>query len=218
MEINLRLAHPKSALQLKNLLVRKLKRSRFDVPAYNVHYSNAGDRCRHGRLRIYGIRLKARKPYHGAGPVPSSQAMMRRGWGRGGRKIAKMSFLEGADWVEFNDLLNDFCDELGICANIFSKVCSIRRGWFRRIAYESETLGRQHRWQRFPPPEHYMGVVSRTGPFPMSRIYSGGSNSVHLAPAGIYRNVYIRWSPRLEDIRSDQLITSMIEAGKIKKS
>lgn len=214
MEIRLRLPSKKKVRQLSDLLLKKLKRSRFEIPPRNITVFEAGNRCRHGKLRIYAVRLKTGKYYHGAGPVPQ-KPMERRGWGKGSYKPHKLCFLEGADWIEFNDLLNDFCDELGLCADIFSRVCSIRRGWFRRVIYRSIVEKGIVLWERFPPPEHFMGVTSTNGPFPMSSFFSAGAGSTSLAPAGIYRNVYLRWSRPLEDMFVNELLTSLIERGKI---
>ena len=52
----------------------------------------------------------------------------------------KAKFLEGADWVEFNDMLNNICDKLGISANISSSVCIVRKGNLRRTIYGSYRL------------------------------------------------------------------------------
>jgi len=51
--------------------------------------------------------------------------------------------LEGADWVEFNDMVNNALDALGVSANVASSKsmggCIVRKGDRRRIRYESNT-------------------------------------------------------------------------------
>lgn len=52
-------------------------------------------------------------------------------------------YLEGADWVEFNDRVNDAMDRMGVDAKIASakssQGCIIRKGEKRRIRYDSNT-------------------------------------------------------------------------------
>lgn len=218
MEIKLCFPAEKTVADLAWLLHKKIQRSRFTVGGYRtggIETFEPGYHSRHGKMRIHNIRLKRNKPYHGPSPTPR-RPMKRTPWGRrGNEKIARMGFLEGADWVEFNDLLNDFCDEQGLCANVFSSVCMIRRGWFRRISYNVVNEKGHMIWERFAPPEHYMAMDSRTGPFPMSAFYSTGANSIHRAPTGLYRNMYMRWSVALEDIHQESLLTSLIESGEL---
>jgi hypothetical protein len=52
-----------------------------------------------------------------------------------------MSCLEGADWVAFNDMLNDVLDALNVSANVASSLCIIRKGAMRRIEYDGHKLG-----------------------------------------------------------------------------
>lgn len=68
---------------------------------------NKGERC----LKIKGIRLKRKKPNCGqhAGPCRLT-----------GKKHRTVSYLEGADWVGFNDMLNDLCDMHSIEADIYT--------------------------------------------------------------------------------------------------
>lgn len=80
------------------------------------------------KIRIRNIRLRESKPYCGSHPSfcesPSN-------------KPRKAKFLEGADWVAFNDLLNTFCDAFGLSASIKSSVCKIRYGKERRVEYSA---------------------------------------------------------------------------------
>lgn len=49
----------------------------------------------------------------------------------------KHKYLEGADWVEFNDRLNDILDAENVAANVGSLLVEIRRGKERRTRYEN---------------------------------------------------------------------------------
>ena len=57
-------------------------------------------------------------------------------------------YLEGLDWVEFNDRINDVLDSLNVNARVYTSVCEIRRGTERRIHYGSH-----------PIPGNYMGLT-----------------------------------------------------------
>lgn len=76
------------------------------------------------KLKILGVRLKHKKDYCGqhAGPCRT----------QGGRKHKIASWLEGGDWVGFNDLLNDLCDKHRIEADIWSTRESIGRLYLRK--------------------------------------------------------------------------------------
>jgi hypothetical protein len=49
--------------------------------------------------------------------------------------------LEGADWVAFNDMLNDMLDALSVSADVGSSLCIIRKGGARRVEYRGHLLG-----------------------------------------------------------------------------
>lgn len=92
-------------------------------------------------LRIVGVRLKRKKFYCGqhAGPC---QARIRT-------THPLASYLEGADFVGFNDMLNDLCDKYQIEANIWSTREShgrlyLRRGRDRCNYYECDHITGQH--------------------------------------------------------------------------
>lgn len=52
------------------------------------------------------------------------------------RDKKRPNHLEGVDWVEFNDTLNNALDRAGIHANIESITVIVRRGAYRRDNYE----------------------------------------------------------------------------------
>ena len=84
---------------------------------------------RHGRwfvLNIYDVRLRQKKDYCGnhAGPC-----LVRE------KRHFETRYLEGADWVAFNDMLNDVLDRLEAAADVASGHCTVRRGRRRRVHY-----------------------------------------------------------------------------------
>jgi hypothetical protein len=52
-----------------------------------------------------------------------------------GKKHRKMNYLEGLDWVFFNDMVNDALDSIQHCGDVESSVCKIRKGICRRMLY-----------------------------------------------------------------------------------
>jgi len=85
-------------------------------------------------LSVKQIRLKESKPYCGNHPIACEVIP--------GNKVRKANYLEGADWVEFNDLLNDVCDWYCVSANIRSAVCIVRKDVRRRTHYGYASTGR----------------------------------------------------------------------------
>ena len=104
-------------------------------------------------LSFHAIRLKKSKPYCGNHPAGCELAT--------GRTPSRRNFLEGADWVAFNDLLNDCADSLSLSCNISSAFVDIRQGPCRRTYYDADWNSRNHftgivqRWEKIGPPEHY---------------------------------------------------------------
>lgn len=82
-------------------------------------------------ISFHKIRLKTSKPYCGnhAGPCLL------------GGPDKKGAYLEGADWVAWNDMVNSVLDRMVIEANVSSLICVIRKGFNRRIEYSSGLNG-----------------------------------------------------------------------------
>ena len=101
------------------------------------------------KLNLSKIRLKTNKEYCGSHP---DSCEIDNGPSRKG------NFLEGADWVEWNDMLNNILDANGIGANIKSSVCWVRKGTHRRIAYHSHmpNFGRNRQWNMDEPEYNYV--------------------------------------------------------------
>jgi len=109
-------------------------------------------------IKIVGVKLRHKKEYCGnhGGPCVRPHTGPHR----------KYFYLEGADWVEFNDSLNDICDRLGVSANITSSVCVIRRGECRRVEYEIKNGEPGQEWLREGHTENWIGRVAPDSTFP----------------------------------------------------
>ncbi len=111
-----------TALLVADRVARLIRGSRFccsDIDIVRGH--------RRHTVQVHEIRLRVAKPYCGnhAGPckVPG--------------RHRKAAYLEGADWVAFNDWLNDLLDGIDHDGRVFSSVCDVRIGRRRRICYTS---------------------------------------------------------------------------------
>jgi hypothetical protein len=85
-------------------------------------------------IKFSTIRLKVSKPYCGnhAGSCKFT----------GNHKPhRKAIYLEGCDWVGFNDMLNDILDRTNVEANIASSTCIVRKGLERRYRYSGTNDG-----------------------------------------------------------------------------
>lgn len=83
-------------------------------------------------LALKAIRLRVSKDYCGNHAFACDVANPRRA----GRPHRHTKFLEGADWVAFNDLVNDVCDLLGLYAHVWSDALNVDRGIVVRRGYE----------------------------------------------------------------------------------
>lgn len=84
---------------------------------------------RRQRITLHQIRLKESKPYCGnhAGPCVEKNPE--------GKPDVKRKYLEGADWVAFNDMVNYALDVCAFPAEVDSIDCNMRHGKMRRISY-----------------------------------------------------------------------------------
>lgn len=100
-----------------------------------------------GEISIAEVRLKDNKLYCGNHPNACERPA-------GFEKLRRGKFLEGADWVEFDDFINDVCDEHYVECDFISrdgqgKKWVLRDGRNRRVYYESAYLqgpGRNAEW------------------------------------------------------------------------
>lgn len=109
------------------------------------------------QISITKVRLKARRPYCGnhAGPCQIQGAHTNR----------SATYLEGGDWVRFNDKLNDILDRVagGLCASVASAACVIRQGAERRTRYEMSVMGHGD-WQKTGEELYYEDHRGRRAP------------------------------------------------------
>lgn len=141
---------------IADCLMRVINDSRFTLDSTWRHrdpLEYEGD----ATIKLSNIRLRVAKPYCGnhAGPCVV---------GRPGRH-RRARYLEGADWVEFNDLINDTLDHLNVSARVWTSVCVIREGRDRRIDYDS-AQGRQGEWDKRGVMANYCGREAPRSTYP----------------------------------------------------
>jgi hypothetical protein len=126
----------KACIALKD----KLEESRFTATVFPMSHR------RHKEVvRIETVRLRIKKDYCGQHPCACVAV----------RKHRKGHWLEGADWIGFNDLLNLVLDELQLDADVWSynrearlsNKYMVRIGRKRRICYGEKAI--THHWQTF---------------------------------------------------------------------
>lgn len=131
--------------------------SRFTCEVRVVHRKRVPN-----RITIHNIRLKEAKIYCGSHPYACDI--------EGGRKA---KYLEGADWVEFNDRLNDILDRLEVSADVKSAVCILRKGTRRRTHYDGflrNAFINEFQWHMDTHDDNYMdycGVVAPASYYPL---------------------------------------------------
>lgn len=99
-------------------LLRVLSTSRFNARV--ERHSN--------KITIHDVRLKEKKDYCGNHPFACPVRPFET-------KHKKLKYLEGADWVGFNDMVNDVLDSLEVAANVQSSLVIIRKGNKRAVRY-----------------------------------------------------------------------------------
>lgn len=112
---------------LKDLLsmLENCVRIGFDGTRFSL-----GELTRTGKsISIHKVLLRESKAY--CGNHPSGCEVAHDG------PHKKHKYLEGADWVEFNDRLNDILDAENVAANVGSSWVEIRIGGMRRTRYEN---------------------------------------------------------------------------------
>ena len=128
-------------------LLKTLKSSRFLVRNIVVKPRTSG-RSR-ATIHLNEIRLKERKHFRGCAPEFTDWQLA--------RPCKRMQFLEAADWIEWNDLLNDMLDELDCSADVLSSACIVRKGRLRRIRYDTweDNNGIRCSWEKTGPTSAY---------------------------------------------------------------
>ena len=111
-------------------IIRDIKRS-LEHSRFTVGELRETDRPK--GIIITQVRLRSRKLFCGAHPAACNGPE---------RTHRKHSFLEGADWVEFNDFINNILDRLLVSAMFtsssqeFKGKMYLRKGAHRRCSYE----------------------------------------------------------------------------------
>lgn len=130
---------PKFGQQLTELV----DRSRFHIGSWDFTLGKEprrqpGRQCkRHGFVwRLKLIRLRQPKDYCGQHAFSCAVANPGRR-----QKHRHYSYLEGADWVAFNDMINDVLDDLNLSAEVWSNArnrdngINVRHGYLRCVEY-----------------------------------------------------------------------------------
>lgn len=141
--------------------------SHFNDSRFSVDVSQSK-----GDIYLKMVRLRQTKEYCGNHPKGCEAT--------GGPKHKKAAFLEGADWVEFNDRLNTVLDRLHVSAVVSSSVVNLRQGLARRIVYDAKTRN-AHAWvwDKFGEAGHYANYCGGDAP----------RSSFPIGTPGIYESV-----------------------------
>jgi hypothetical protein len=110
---------------------------------------------RDGAIILSNVRLRESKPYCGNHPNACEL---------GGRD-KKAKWLEGADWVGFNDMVNDVLDTIGVNAHVASDLVVIRKGQERCVEYTS-TYRRFWQWDKHGRYENWIGRLAPRSEYP----------------------------------------------------
>lgn len=108
--------------------------------------------------KIRQIRLVTKKPYCGNHPEMCELQ------GFGNTKPRMGNYLEGTDWVDWNDRLNDVLDSVGLKADVATAACVVRKGTTRRVQYDSYWIGNFALWEQFGPVSHYEDWCGKVAP------------------------------------------------------
>lgn len=76
----------------------------------------------------------------------------------------KLNFLEGSDWISFNDLINDLLDNLRVSADVRSSLVIIRKDERRCVKYDGHKLGNNldSEWNKIGEYENRIGKQTTT--------------------------------------------------------
>ena len=124
-----------TAMRISNEILKAQLRSRF---TFQMGMPNNGK-----VIEIRTIRLIQSKDYCGNHPLPCPVRPF-----QAHKPHIHSKCLEGADWVAFNDMLNDILDKLKVSANVASSHVIIRKGLLRCVNYDSRLLsnGIENEW------------------------------------------------------------------------
>jgi hypothetical protein len=103
-------------------------------------------------IKIKNIRLVEPRKYCGSHPNACELP---------GAPMRKAKYLEGADWVDFNDMINDILDALAVDANVATAVCKVRKNRRRRTYYGSHLRGHFWQWNMDEEDDCYEDFIHR---------------------------------------------------------
>ena len=162
----IRCKSPDEARKVCEALEQKLAESRFYLCGGLVIRMYKGlNRV----IQLRGVRLHAKKHYCGNHAYDCQLVNP----GRDESRRKRMAYLEGRDWVAFNDMVNDVLDRLRISAYVGSSLVTVRTGDKRCVEYfadldfggEWKRLGRYESWcgRRAPRSKFPEGTPGRRG-------------------------------------------------------
>jgi hypothetical protein len=132
----------------------ELEESRFTVEEITCEQPGPRTKYIGGYITLRNIRLKELKPYCGNHPGPCLI----------NKKHRQSRCLEGLDWVEFNDLVNNVLDSLYLSADVLSSQCVMRLGHQRRTHYGMKQQGRFATWDIKGHPNDYEDYRGKKAP------------------------------------------------------
>jgi hypothetical protein len=157
----IRLKAPARGPEVERALRAAVEASRFTVG----RIAWDGDRTvLVGGKNDLGVRLRTPRPYCGNHPAACEEQAPRVPAGR-----RNLTFLEGADWIAFNALVNDVLDQMEVNATVRNGGgITIRKDTRRRVRYGHTTVrgwGRTfHNWEPTGSPEDYQDYCGREAP------------------------------------------------------
>ena len=157
MAYNVWLEEPATAVNFGIAFHNLLALSRFRIGSTTFDFNCKENRRQPGRARrrrgqlwrFRNIRLRHVKDYCGQHAFSCAVANPGRPPGR----HRHAAYLEGADWVAFNDMVNDVLDDLNVSAEVWSDARNVERGvsvrhGFRRCVEYQASLAQGGDWLR----------------------------------------------------------------------
>lgn len=115
------------------------------------------------KITIHNVRLKEKKNYCGNHPFACPIRKRDEDLTHKQHLRKNYNFLEGADWVAFNDLCNDILDKFHVSADVASSLCVIRKGDKRCVKYDGHKLGNGNsEWNKEGVYQNKIGVKTKS--------------------------------------------------------
>lgn len=156
----------------------------FDSSRFNCNVEIRRKSSRRTEVHVTQVRLKDKKSWCGS-HAESCDIQGMRDRQNGGfikERPVNRKLLEGLDWVDFNDQLNDVLDRLNFDGKVESAVCIIRKGKQRRVQYDSVMEATPYRveyeWAKEGYDDHYEDWCLSDDAAPAS-IYPEGTPGIY---------------------------------------